>query len=113
MSNRLQHSVRLAPTGRRALAAAFAILAGSAIFSLGSAPASAQPSSWERACAERMVSPGAGDALRVYNCARQKECQAMANARGSVMTGMGCFFVAPSAEDAALQPGRSRPAQQH
>ena len=113
MSSRLQHSARLVPTVGLARAATFAILAGSALFSLGTGPVGAQASSWERACAERVVSPGAGDALRVNNCARQKECQQMADARGSVMMGMGCFFVAPSAEAPAPQPGRSRPAQQH
>ncbi|WP_332684766.1 hypothetical protein [Bosea sp. (in: a-proteobacteria)] len=111
MADHPQHSARLAPTGNLTRAAAFAIMAGSAFFSLGSGPASAQ-SSWEQGCATRMVSPGAGDALRVYNCSRQKECQQMANAKGAMMMEMGCFFVAPSAAPAP-QAGRSRPAQQH
>jgi hypothetical protein len=108
MTNQSQHAARLASTGGIIRAAAFVILAGSAFLGLGSAPASAQANSWERACAERMVSPGAGDALRVYNCARQKECQQMANVRGGVMMGMGCFFVAPSAEVPALPASRTQ-----
>ena len=108
MSNRLQHALRMAPTGALVRAAAFAALAGSAFLGLGSTAASAQSNSWERACAERMVSPGSGDALRAYNCARQKECQAMANAKGAMMMERGCFFVSPSTAEA----GRSRPGQQ-
>lgn len=113
MSNRSQHSVLPLTRGGLARAAAFALLAGSAFFNLGSSPASAQSTGWERACAERMVSPGAGDALRVNNCARQRECQAMANAKGAMMMEMGCFFVSPSASAPMAEAGRSRPAQQH
>ncbi|MBN9440620.1 hypothetical protein [Bosea sp. (in: a-proteobacteria)] len=108
MSSQVQHSYRLAPVGVPVRAAAFAILAGFAFLGLGSTAASAQSNSWERACAERMVSPGSGDALRAYNCARQKECQAMANAKGAMMMERGCFFVSPSTAEA----GRSRPGQQ-
>ena len=108
MSSQVQHSYRLAPVGVPVRAAAFAILAGFAFLGLGCTAASAQSNNWERACAERMVSPGSGDALRTYNCARQKECQAMANAKGAMMMERGCFFVSPSTAEA----GRSRPGQQ-
>lgn len=56
----------------------------------------------------RVVTPGSGDALRNYNCSRQKECQQMANSQGSMMTGMGCFFVAPNAAPAS-QAAQGRP----
>ncbi len=111
MSTQVQYSLRMAPGGAPVRAAAFAIPAGFAFLGLGSTAATAQSNSWERACAERVVSPGSGDALRVYNCARQKECQAMANAKGAMMMELGCFFVSPSAVPAA-QAGRSRPGQQ-
>ena len=62
---------------------------------------------------DTVVTPGSGDALRVYNCTRQKECQQMANAKGGMMMGMGCFGVEPNgAAPAARQAGRTRPAQQ-
>ncbi len=111
MTNHPQYPARLASTGNLVRAAALAFMAGTAFFSTGSSPAAAQ-AGWEEGCAARMISPGAGDALRVNNCARQKECQQMANAQGTVMMGRGCFFVAPSAAPAP-QVGRSRPAQQH
>lgn len=110
MTDHRQHSIRGVPAGPLIRAAAIAILAGTAFFGAGPSPASAQ-SSWEQGCATRMVSPGAGDALRVNNCTRQKECQQMANAKGTMMMGMGCFFVAPSGAQAA-QVGGSRPARQ-
>lgn len=62
-----------------------------------SSTAQAQPSSWEIACAQKVVSPGNGDILREMNCTRQKDCQAEANRRGATFTGNGCFGVAPSA----------------
>lgn len=94
-------------------AAALAVLAGAAFFNPGQAPALAQSMSWEDGCAMRVVTPGSGDALRVYNCARQKECQQMADAQGRMMMGMGCFFVAPKGTaPAGQQAGRTRPAQQ-
>ncbi|KUL96284.1 hypothetical protein DK26_05345 [Bosea sp. WAO] len=101
----------MAPVGAPVRAAAFAILAGFAFPGLGSTAATAQSNSWERACAERVVSPGSGDALRVYNCARQKECQAMANAKGAMMMERGCFFVSPSTTPTA-ELERSRAGRQ-
>lgn len=93
-------------------AVAFAILSGAA-FGAGAAPASAQSMNWEEGCAMRMVTPGSGDILRTMNCDRQKMCQQMANAKGGMMMGMGCFFVEPKAPTpAAQQAGRTRPAQQ-
>lgn len=111
MSNQVQHYLRMAPVGAPVRGAAFAILAGFALLGLGSATATAQSNSWERACAERVVSPGAGDALRVYNCVRQKECQAMANAKDAMVMERGCFFVSPSTAPTA-EAGRSRPGRQ-
>ncbi|WP_156412346.1 hypothetical protein [Bosea sp. Root483D1] len=93
--------------------AAVALLAGAALFGAGQAPALAQSTSWEEGCAMRVVTPGSGDILRTMNCARQKECQQMANAKGSTMMGLGCFGVAPQAQaPVARQAGRTRPAQQ-
>jgi len=94
-------------------AAALAIATGIVTLGLGSGPAAAQSTSWEEGCAMRVVTPGSGDALRNYNCARQKDCQQMANAKGGMMMGMGCFFVEPKGPvPAAQQAGRTRPAQQ-
>lgn len=92
--------------------AALALLAGAAFFIAGQAPALAQSTSWEEGCAMPVVTPGYGDALRVHNCARQKDCQQMADARGGMMMGMGCFFVAPRGTAPETSPaGRTRPAQ--
>jgi hypothetical protein len=108
MTNHLPDFVRFAATR----AAAVAILAGAA-FGAGAAPAAAQATGWEEGCAMRMVTPGSGDILRTMNCDRQKMCQQMANAKGGMMMGMGCFFVEPKAPTpAAQQAGRTRPAQQ-
>lgn len=93
--------------------AAVTFLAGAALFGAGQAPASAQSTNWEEGCAMRVVTPGSGDILRTMNCARQKECQQMANIQGSMMMGLGCFGVEPQAQaPAARQAGRARPAQQ-
>lgn len=89
-------------------AAAFAIATGIVTLGLGSAPAAAQSTSWEEGCAVRNVTPGPGDILRNYNCTRQKDCQQMANAQGSMMMGMGCFGVMPNAAPMA-QAGQARP----
>lgn len=93
-------------------AAAFAILTGLAS-GAGAAPAAAQSMNWEDGCAMRVVTPGSGDILRTMNCDRQKMCQQMANAKGGMMMGMGCFFVEPKAPaPTAPQAGRTRPGQQ-
>jgi hypothetical protein len=104
----------LGPAGRRLLprAAAFVILTGAAFAGGGIAPAAAQSMSWEEGCAMRMVTPGSGDILRTMNCDRQKMCQQMANAKGGMMMGMGCFGVEPKTPaPAAQQTGRARPVQ--
>ena len=99
--------------GRTAL---LALLAGGVWLGAAAAPASAQTqpwsTSWESGCAWRDVTPGPGDALRQANCARQKDCQLMANAKGSMMMEMGCLFVEPAARSPAPAATRSRPAQQ-
>lgn len=113
MINSTHHAVRSLTLPAFRHGAAAALLAGASFFSAGQAPALAQSTSWEEGCAMRVVTPGSGDALRNYNCARQKECQQMANAQGSMMMGMGCFFVEPKATaPTAQQAGRTRPAQQ-
>jgi hypothetical protein len=78
------------------------------------APALAQEpkQSWEIGCATRNVTPGPGDLLRTMNCDRQKSCQEMANARGSMMMEMGCIGVMPTGREPAREAGRQRPAQQ-
>ena len=105
----------LQPTRLLARAAALAVIAGGVWIGAGAA-ASAQTQQpdmkWETGCAWRDVTPGSGDALRQYNCTRQKECQLMANAQGSTMMGMGCFFVQPSAQTPSPATTRTRPAQQ-
>lgn len=94
-------------------AAAFVVLTGAAFAGGGIAPATAQAASWEEGCAVRMVTPGSGDILRTMNCDRQKMCQQMANAKGGMMMGMGCFFVEPKAPTPTAQrAGRTRPGQQ-
>jgi len=77
--------------------AGLALLAGLGLVGATLRPALAAPSSWEIGCAQSVVSPGYGDGLRVMNCMRQKDCQQMADAKGATMTGMGCFFVEPTA----------------
>jgi len=104
--------LRTLPTLAR-LGALAVLLGGAGLIGAGTTPASAQSTSWEEGCAMRIVTPGSGDALRTFNCARQKECQEMANARGQTMMGLGCFFVTPKpVAPAAGQAGRTRPTQQ-
>jgi hypothetical protein len=113
MINSTHHDVRSFSLAAFRHGAAITLLAGAAFFSAGQAPALAQSTSWEEGCAMRVVTPGSGDALRTYNCSRQKECQQMANAKGGMMMGMGCFGVEPKGTaPAAQQAGRTRPAQQ-
>ncbi|CAN7212379.1 hypothetical protein LJR090_000820 [Bosea sp. LjRoot90] len=109
MTSQIQHSNRSAALGAAVIAA---ILAGSALFGAAT-PARAQSTSWEEGCAGRMVTPGSGDILRTMNCDRQKMCQQMANAKGGMMMGMGCFGVEPKgAAPVAQQAGKTRPSQQ-
>ena len=75
-------------------------------------PASAQDFGWEDGCAARVVSPGSGDALRVYNCSRQKDCQQIANARGTAIFEAGCFNVQPSPPKQPAGAVRNQPRQQ-
>lgn len=87
-------------------------LAGASGRAAQAQPAPGPSTSWEIGCAQSMVSPGYGDALRVMNCMRQKDCQQMANARGQMMMGTGCFFVEPTARAPSPAAARSGPAQQ-
>ncbi|RXT57638.1 hypothetical protein B6S44_04310 [Bosea sp. Tri-44] len=92
--------------------AAAAIAVGVVTLGFGSSPAAAQSTSWEEGCAVRNVTPGPGDILRNYNCTRQKDCQQMANAQGSMMMGMGCFGVEPKGlAPVAQQAGKTRRSQ--
>ena len=95
-------------------AAALAVVAGGIWIGAGGAPAQAAwpDTSWEAGCAWREIQPGSGDTFRQYNCVRQKECQQMANAQGSMMMDKGCFFVAPAQSSPPPAVGRTRPAQQ-
>jgi len=108
MINSTHHAVRSLTLTAWRHGAAVALLAGAAFFGAGQAPALAQSMSWEEGCAMRVVTPGSGDILRTTNCGRQKDCQQMANAKGSMMMGNGCFFVAPNAAPAA-QATQARP----
>ena len=83
-------------TAPRTSLSALAVLAGIALGGAVSQPAMAQQSSWEIGCAQPVVSPGYGDALRVMNCMRQKDCQLMANRAGHTIFAAGCFGVSPS-----------------
>jgi len=107
MINSTHHHVRSFTSAAFRHGAAVALLAGAAFFSAGQAPAQAQSMSWEEGCAMRVVTPGSGDILRTTNCGRQKDCQQMANAQGSMMMDKGCFFVMPNA--ASAQAGQARP----
>ncbi|SFB67932.1 hypothetical protein SAMN05428997_101207 [Bosea sp. CRIB-10] len=108
------HHVRSVASTALRHGAALALLAGAAaLFSAGQAPASAQSMNWEEGCAMRVVTPGSGDILRTTNCGRQKDCQQMANAQGSMMMGNGCFFVMPNAAPPAAQASQTRPVRKH
>lgn len=109
MTNSTHHNVRLFTSTALRHGAALALLAGAALFGAGQAPALAQSTSWEEGCAMRVVTPGSGDILRTTNCGRQKDCQQMANAQGSMMMGNGCFFVMPNAAAPAAQASQTRP----
>lgn len=97
-----------APRGSLRLAA-LALLAGIALGGASSQPAMAQQSSWEIGCAQRVVTPGYGDALRVMNCMHQKDCQEMANRAGRTIFAAGCFGVSPSAPQAPAGAAGSQP----
>lgn len=90
-------------------AAVIAIAVGVVTLGFGSSPAAAQSTSWEEGCAIRNVTPGPGDILRNYNCTRQKDCQQLANAQGSMTMSNGCFFVMPNAAAPTAQAGQGRP----
>ncbi len=89
--------------------ASLALLAALALGGASTLPASAQQSSWEIGCAERVVQPGNGDAVRVFNCTRQKDCQDLANSEGHTVFANGCFGVSPSIPTAPAAAARSRP----
>lgn len=91
---------------------ALSVLATVAIGLSASQPALAQDFGWEDGCAARVVSPGSGDALRVYNCSRQKDCQQIANARGTAIFEAGCFNVRPSPPQQPAGAVRNQPRQQ-
>ncbi|MBA4271016.1 MAG: hypothetical protein C0447_16625 [Methylobacterium sp.] len=93
------------------------ILAGLGLAGASGRAAQAQPApgsstSWEIGCAQSVVSPGYGDALRVMNCMRQKDCQEMANREGHSVFAAGCFGVAPSPARVPAGAVRSNPQRQ-
>lgn len=92
-------------------------LAGLGLGSTSNRPAQAQPApspstSWEIGCAQPVVSPGSGDALRVMNCMRQKDCQEIANREGRMIFQSGCFGVSPSVPQVPAGAVRSNPQRQ-
>ena len=102
----------VAGAARRTLPlAALGLLAGLAFGTGTASPATAQ-TSWEEGCAAPVVQPGYGDALRVMNCMRQKDCQRIVNSGGQAAgLAAGCFGVAPSAPQAPA--GAVAPRQRH
>lgn len=103
MNSHLQNSLRSAAIGA-------AVLVGGALFGAAT-PARAMDTDWHQACAFKTSPQGYGDMARERSCIRQNDCVAMADARGGMMTGMGCFGVAPdtpAAAASAAQPGRRR-----
>lgn len=75
-------------------ATALALCAGAALMA-ASAPARAMDTDWHQACTFKSSPQGYGDMARERACIRQNDCAAMANALGSPMTGLGCFWVQP------------------
>lgn len=103
MNSHLQNSLRYAAVGA-------AVLIGGALFSAAT-PARAMDTDWHQACSFKTSPQGYGDMARERACIRQNDCVAMADAHGGMMTGMGCFGVAPdtpAAAASAAQPGRRR-----
>lgn len=100
-----------APHGSLRLAG-LAMLAGLALGAATTRPALAQASSWEIGCAQRVVSPGSGDSLRVMNCLHHKDCQEMANRAGHTIFAAGCFGVSPSTPQVPAGAIRSQPERQ-
>jgi hypothetical protein len=74
-----------------------ALLAGAALLLASPTPAAALDTTWREACRAPVVTPGYGDMVRNYNCSRQSDCQALANARGTTVNEAGCFGVSPEA----------------
>lgn len=84
-------------------AVGLAVFAGLALAAATPA-AAATPSGWQKGCAERIVTPGSGDALRVHNCSRQKDCQDLANASGRAVFALGCFGIEPEQASPRTRP---------
>ena len=86
--------------------AALAICAGAAMLA-ASSPARALDSDWRQACTFKSSPQGYGDMAKERACIRQNDCASMADARGTTMTGMGCFGVSPATPAATV--GAARP----
>jgi hypothetical protein len=102
---------RFAPMSPRPVLAA-GLFAAAFMAGTGATPAAAQQQSWEIGCSQPVQAPGSGDLLRVMNCARQKDCQELANARGTTIMESGCFMVAPSAAPVLPQAGKRQATHQ-
>jgi hypothetical protein len=95
---------RCLPAGLRL--AGLALVAGLS-YGAASAPASAAMTDWQMACQDKASPQGYGESIRYNNCLRQRDCERMANERGHMAMGMGCFGVMPDAP-AAPASGRAR-----
>ncbi|AMJ59435.1 hypothetical protein [Bosea sp. PAMC 26642] len=88
--------------------AAFAVLATGALCWMAPTPAAALETDWKQGCIMKSSPQGYGEMIRERQCGHLNDCQRMADAKGAMMTGMGCFFVAPSSGAAATDAGQAR-----
>jgi hypothetical protein len=113
----MMHRLIVSALRRGVRLAGLCLLAGLGLAGTNGRAAQAQPAqnpltSWEIGCAQPVVSPGYGDALRVMNCMRQKDCQEIANREGRTIFQAGCFGVSPSKPRVPAGAVRSNPQRQ-
>ncbi|WP_376987504.1 hypothetical protein [Bosea sp. R86505] len=72
------------------------------------APTGAMDTDWHKVCSFKSSPQGAAEMAREMVCIRLRDCTVMADVRGGVMTGMGCFGVPPDAPSAAARPANPR-----
>ncbi|RDJ27676.1 hypothetical protein DWF00_12155 [Bosea caraganae] len=82
---------------------AFVLGAAWAASALAPAPAKAMDTDWRKVCTFANSPQNYGDANRERFCMQQNNCQALADAQGSMFTGAGCVMVRPSTPAAAPQ----------
>lgn len=85
--------------------AGLAVLAGLSYGAAASAPAAAASNDWRAACQFKNIPGGASGSIQYDACMHLQSCQAMANAAGHEIFGMGCFGVKP---DSVAQPVTKR-----